>query len=142
MFSMTSVGGGWVCRWRRFVLLTVLIIVVPTALAAQNPSLAARAYALTGATGVCIVCYIIPIFAHFKLLLWPEASADGDQSAGQSLLVDVDEQDANQAVPVRHKEVYSEKPSTIGGWLVAVLLPVAVLVIGCTLSGIALVSSS
>jgi hypothetical protein len=128
MFSMTSAGEGWVCRWRRFVLLTTFTIVVLSALAAQNPSLSVHECMLTDAKGVCIVCYITAISAPFKLLLWPEFWAAGDV-ANKSLLVDVEGQNEHQAVPVMHKEMYSEKTVTAGDRLVTVLLPRAVLVI-------------
>lgn len=120
-------------------LLTVGIIALPLALAAKNPSLAAGAYALTGATGVCIVCYIIPILAHFKLLLWG-GGAQADVES-QSTLLNVDEETLDHTVPARNKEMYSERPSTIRGWLIAVVLPLLVLLIGCSLSGLALWSS-
>ena len=137
--SKRYVNYWWRCRRKRFVLLTVGIIAVPLALAARNPSLAAGAYALTGATGVCIVCYTIPVLAHFKLLLW----GDGEQpdAEAQSVLLPVDEDAVDDTVPVTQKEMYSERPSTIGGWLVAVVVPLVVLLIGCSLSGLALWSS-
>lgn len=120
------------------------IIAVPLSLAAKNPSLSARAYALTGATGVCIVCYVIPVVAHFKLLLWPESTqAGGEADIQESLLLIVDEDTTllAQDAPARHKEMYSERPSTVGGWFVAVGVPLAVLLIGCSLSSLALWSS-
>lgn len=122
-------------------LLTAAIIAVPLSLAAKNPSLSAGAYALTGATGVCIVCYIIPILAHFKLLLGPAGAQADAEAESQTLLLDVDEEAIDQTAPVRHKEMYSERPSTVGGWFIAVVVPLVVLLIGCSLSSLALWSN-
>lgn len=128
------------CRRNRFIMLTIGIIMVPLALAAKNPSLSARAYALTGATGVCIVCYIIPIIAHFKLLLCA-GGRDTEDDTQSELLANGEANTEAFSAAARHKELYSERPSTLAGWALSLLLPLVVLVIGCSFSALALWSS-
>lgn len=119
-------------------LLTVGIIAVPLALAAKNPSLSAQAYALTGATGVCIVCYIIPIVAHFKLLHSAGRAQSQDEADSQIMLLETGEANRDQSVTRTFKDLYAERPCTPLAWLSAVALPVLVLLIGCSLSALAL----
>lgn len=144
-----------VCRQQRFLALTVVIVAVPISLAWSNPSLSKSAFALTGATGVCLVCYIIPIVVHF-LLLFPRkpaatsasastpqnGSADSPESsaAARFLLEEDVEEDSNPTLMTASKQ-YSPTPETLWGWAGQAGVPVIVLVIGCGLSGLALFSS-
>jgi solute carrier family 38 (sodium-coupled neutral amino acid transporter), member 11 len=145
-------------RWRRFLVMTAAIIAVPVSLAYRNPSLSAKVFALTGATGVCIVCYFIPIVAHFQLLLAsPAAGEPVDTSAEErahdeapdQVYADVEERllaDVDRAISRQHslrpgKVVYAQAPSTLGGYISQVIVPMVVLCVGCGVSAIALYNS-
>ena len=146
----------------RLLALTVSIIGVCLTLAWQNPSLSEKAFAFTGATGVCIVCYVIPVLAHFRLMfrtkvpvahLPPErmsvqepllylpdgsrdavdAAATGPGSSGRGA-----SEGAGSDPCVAH---YMRPPRSPLGWLAHVVAPLTVLVVGCVLSGLALVSA-
>jgi sodium-coupled neutral amino acid transporter 11 len=54
--------------WVRHVTLTVLILSASSAVALCFPGAAAEIFNLTGATAVCVVCYIIPVYIHFRVL--------------------------------------------------------------------------
>ena len=173
---------------QRRVLLTLALTVVPLLLAWRNPGLAEKAFSLTGATGVCIVCYIIPVVAHFQLMLAkakPAAAAAAvsvnaeassvhvplltlpGSSAGASPRYDGEQQQPSSALrPQLHVHPHADNreagnghdvaasseepgaeceyqapPTSAMGWCLHVILPVAVLLVGCILSGMALYSA-
>jgi solute carrier family 38 (sodium-coupled neutral amino acid transporter), member 11 len=127
-------------KWSRFLTLTVLIIAMPVLLAWHNPSLSERAFALTGASGVCIVCYVIPVLTHFKLLFFREKGEEqsertsGLQDALERLL---DGEEIGTA-PIRE---YGKRPETLWEYIGTVCLPVLVLFIGAGLSAVSLYDS-
>lgn len=152
----------------RFVTLTAALVALPLALAWQNPSLAEKAFALTGATGVCIVCYIIPIAAHFSLMLRGAEAVHHVPSSLEAIhepLMHVPDElreaaasaepDAPAFVPPgrglitiaqgedEREEVvhYMRMPTTAQGLLFHMVFPVIVLALGCGLSGLALYSA-
>lgn len=148
------------CRLPRFLALTVGIVAVPVTLAWGNPSLSERAFALTGATGVCIVCYIIPIVVHFLLLFPCKAHTDrvpsipaqngGEDSMASSaaarwLLEEETLQSDGPEESSGHLHTtmkrYAPRPGTLWEWAGQALVPAAVLMIGCILSVLALVNS-
>jgi Transmembrane amino acid transporter protein len=135
-FALAGPRAGF--KWSRFVTLTGLIVVVPLSLAWHNPALSEVAFSLTGATGVCVVCYVIPIVAHFRLMFAksletrPELSEDG---AGlldvlSSYARDVDEEQAARR--------YLDPPASFRQVLLHVVRPLAVLVLGVVLSAMAI----
>eukprot|EP00892_Ulva_mutabilis_P000015 jgi/Ulvmu1/10013/UM059_0062.1 len=147
-------------RLPRFLALTVGIVLVPMALAWSNPSLSERAFALTGASGVCIVCYIIPVVVHLILLFRrktpppaPAGSATQNGSSGSmpssAAARWLQEEEAlgqsgmdDPAVPLLPAaKQYLPTPETLWGWAGHAGVPVMVLIIGCGLSGLSLYSS-
>ena len=153
----------------RFLALTLALTCLPLTLAWQNPSLAEKAFSLTGATGVCIVCYVIPIIAHFTLMLRGkeavyevpaaireaehepllhvqagdrEAVAQGDASTAAFV------QPGHGLITIAPGEEedavaasYMSMPTTARGLLFHVVFPLIVLALGCGLSGLALYSA-
>ena len=125
---------------RRFLALTVSIIALPLALVWRDPSMSETAFSLTGATGVCIVCYVIPVIVHLRLLFRlhagdggaqePLAGGDAERRAGRGDVESGDLRGDNVA--------YAPKPSSATAWVVQVAWPLLVLVVGCMLSGLAL----
>jgi Transmembrane amino acid transporter protein len=152
-------------QWSRLVLLTVALIGLPLTLAWQDPGLSEKAFALTGATGVCIVCYIIPVLAHFRLMLQerlpgvraphsprlvlepllhvPEAEREAVNSVVDMGLGRMDGEMAEQEniVDSMPPAKYMGLPTTAVGWCLHVIFPLAVLVVGCGLSALALYSA-
>lgn len=153
--------GCLVCRLPRFLVLTVGIVAVPIAMAWSNPSLSERAFALTGATGVCIVCYIIPVVVHFMLLFQRKAPPSGSMlstpaqnggdgpaataTAAQPLLdsegLQNDETEEVDAVSRAVPKPYAPRPETLWEWAGQALVPALVLLVGVGLSALSLVSS-
>lgn len=146
------------CSLPRFVSLTVAIVAFPVALAWGNPSLSEKAFALTGATGVCIVCYIIPIVTHF-LLLFPRKSRTWSAPAGavqngsedpvpegteahcllqDEALTSDDPYGRSSFLAGRH---YMKRPQTFCEICEQVTVPTIVLAIGVGLSALSLYSS-
>lgn len=123
-----------------------------------NPSLSERAFALTGATGVCIVCYVIPIVMHF-MLLFPRKARPGSvpsipahngsegsmasSAAARWLLeeeaLQSDGPEESSAHPQATVKQYAPRLTTLWDWAGQALVPVVVLLIGCVLSVLALV---
>jgi hypothetical protein len=75
-------GPGAPFTWLRHVSLTLLILAASTSVALSFPGAADRIFSLTGATGVCLVCYVIPCYIHFKVLAHRRAMARGSVGAG------------------------------------------------------------
>jgi solute carrier family 38 (sodium-coupled neutral amino acid transporter), member 11 len=129
-------------RARRFHTLTLSIVMFPLVLAWREPRISQQTFAFTGATGVCVVCYVVPVLTHFRLMYRQKAELP---SVPQSEAID-----STVNLPLlsgsRHRSdggqaasewVYASPPTDVRGWLQNVAVPVAVLVIGSVLSGIA-----
>lgn len=123
--------------WTRHVSLTAGIIAVPFALAWHNPAMAEVALALTGATGVCVVCYVIPVVAHLRLLHNPVPVPPGaEEEAGL-----LDQPSIARAAGAT-TGIYDKQPLSRGQWLLHVVRPVVVLLLGVGLSGLAIVHAA
>ena len=142
---------------RRHAALTAAIIALPLALAWRDPSLSETAFSVTGATGVCVVCYVVPVLAHFRLLFGKPGVAlqalpgDGQPTdvgggAAEPLLpvaggrgdMDGSPVSAIQGVVAGEQVEYTRPPKGAAGWIRDVVLPLGVLALGCSLSSIAL----
>lgn len=131
-------------RARRFHALTLGIVAFPLLLTWRNPRISQQAFAFTGATGVCVVCYVVPVLAHFQLMYRkkapPDVQLEGSQSTIERPLLPGDAagwHGAGQRELDRDEPVYVSPPGSVWGCLRYLLLPVAVLVQGCVLSVVA-----
>jgi hypothetical protein len=133
-FALVGPRAGF--NWNRFLMLTSLIIAIPLSLAWHDPGLSETAFALTGATGVCLVCYIIPVIAHFRLM-FARADAPLQVSSDDAALVDV----LNTVPRLNPGELsagqYLGPPVSPRQWLLHVVRPLGVVTLGVVLSGMA-----
>lgn len=60
-------GEGAGFTWRRHVLLTTLTVGTSLTVALAVPDKAEKIYAVVGATAVCVVCYVIPVYIQLQL---------------------------------------------------------------------------
>jgi sodium-coupled neutral amino acid transporter 11 len=69
--------------WLRHVALTLLILGASASVALCFPGASDRIFNLTGATGVCVVCYIIPCYIHFRVLAHQRRAVAGGEEGGE-----------------------------------------------------------
>lgn len=121
-------------RWSRFLTETVLILLLPLLLALPDSGVSEKAYAVTGATGVCIVCYVVPVVVHLRLKHMGVPAAGGAEVP----LLDEDQMllDGSDGAQSAGKVLRL-------GYVANVLdsvLPCVVLMVGCWLSTLALLA--
>ena len=131
---------------------TIGITVSTLLVALVFPAYAEKIFAITGATAVCIVCYVIPVGLHLKLQ-WLESSRlplqdliEHEEQEVQALLLPDDPQDAAD-VPVNVPLLQPEDPRSQNlpsalqkCWRTTqqIVLPVLVVVVGVFFSVAAL----
>ena len=142
-FMVAGPNAGY--QFPRFFIQTVLIVFLPMCVAMFDAGASRAAFAVTGSTGVCIVCYIIPVVVHASLrretrkAVLGAARADGIMVAGNGVCSDlldpllVVSEDA--ACLLERRETSSAE--ICFSWVDDVL-PWVVLLMGCVFSALAL----
>ena len=109
------------------------------------PAYAEKIFAITGATAVCIVCYVIPVGLHLKLRSLEKLRSPGldlmqqEESEVQALLLPYDQyRDGEVHVSMSADQQTPQQPESMMGqcWQTThqVVLPVLVVVVGVSLS--------
>lgn len=136
-------------QWRRHLAETTGIIVSTLLVALIFPAYAEKIFAITGATAVCIVCYVIPVGLHLKLRSHEQARTPGlaliqqEEREVQALLLPAGEHEVDEvhvsvaATPQDAQQQYSISSQY---WQTThqVVLPIIVVVVGVCLSVAAL----
>ena len=96
------------------------------AVALLFPTASEKIFAVTGATAVCLVVYVVPVVIH--LLLRYQQPVDGGQSAGTERmpLLETGADAGGQPAASKQRHCGAE----VQGWLGDVAVPCAVLVVG------------
>eukprot|EP00887_Chlorella_sp_A99_P003836 scaffold11.g3836.t1 len=69
-------------QWRRELWLTALCLLSSLAVALAWPTKAQQIFSVTGASGVCLVCYVIPVVIHLRLFFSGGAAAAARRRRG------------------------------------------------------------
>jgi len=140
-FMVAGPGAGY--HPQRFYATTLAIVFAPMLVAMADAGASRAAFAVTGATGVCIVCYVIPVVVHTLLrregechgVAWGAQDPLRCSDTHESLLPGVDRVEVgghDAGADTRHPA----RPHVFS--VVEDVLPWAVLVMGCAFSGLAL----
>ncbi len=109
------------------------------------PAYAEKIFAITGATAVCIVCYVIPVSLHLKLRSIEKSRTPGltliqqeEREVQALLLPDGEGHDEEVHVSITANQEHVQEPESMMSqcWQTAyqVVLPVVVVIVGVTLS--------
>lgn len=135
---------GALFQWKRHMAETTGIVCSTLAVALVFPSYAEKIFAITGATAVCIVCYVLPVALHLKL-----RAVDSIQQSQNSVLDEEEQQVHALLLPgnadLRDTHVSIQEcqhssgssASTLRRWyqyVCDVVLPVVVVLLGVSLS--------
>ena len=132
-------------QWRRHIAETAGIVFSSLAVALIFPAYAEKIFAITGATAVCIVCYVLPVALHLKL-----RSLETVQQS-QSSVVDQEEQQVHalllpggpDTASDVHVEVQQHQPASESAgstlrhrceYVGEVVVPIVVVLVGVSLS--------
>lgn len=104
--------------WTRTIAETCLTIGSSLSVAMLFPNAAEKMFAVTGATAVAIICYVIPIYIHFRVMQQQSASTKGSarkpacgaSGASAATTARTTKQDGSSATPLASQ--HSESPST------------------------------
>ena len=124
---------------------TTGIIVSSLVVALMFPAYAEKIFAITGATAVCIVCYVIPVGLHLKMRANEKLGSpllsqiEQEENEVQALLLpDGDVQNVETQLSVSpNQERQQRSDSTLSQFwqtTVQVVLPVVVVLVGVSLS--------
>ncbi|DBB04668.1 TPA: hypothetical protein ACH3X1_012728 [Trebouxia sp. C0004] len=139
-------------EWKRHMAETTGIIISTLLVALIFPAYAEKIFAITGATAVCIVCYVIPVGLHLKLRAHEKARTPGlaliqqEDREVQALLLPADENETDDvhlsvtAIDLNGQQS-GNKLSQYWQTTHQVVLPVLVVVVGVSLSVAALLTT-
>lgn len=104
---------------------TFVSVLALLAVALLFPTKSEKVFAVTGATAVCLVVYVVPVVIHL-LLHCQQRPRHGDVGAEEPLVLSEQQAHADPPAGSKQRRHWAGLPS----WLGDVLIPCAVLVVG------------